>query len=407
MEKVKLQNHSTLRDSALRSWRIVFGVYAAFLVTVIILAYLRLIPTQIGYIPFYDTIGHFVLYGLTGYLAHRALNRETWRLLQWRIPAGPVVIAGLAVLEENLQRLSAVRTFDLIDLAANISGIALFWWLDGQLKDVEWSRELAWSVCRRLAVFIGRLAVSALFPLAVFGTLALTRNLALPFGHRYDLLLIAFVLLQIIVIKAGFESGAELPVVIGFHLIGLFMEFYKVSHGGWAYPEPAWTKFFGVPLYSGFMYGSVAAFLIQVWKRLNVSVVRWPPVYITGLVAAVIYFHFFSMTIAQEFRVALVLAVVWVFFGARLRFTNTTVEREVPAVAIFAGLGVFIWLAENIATYLGAWVYPYQVHKWQMVHLSKINAWFLLGLVSFLMVASFMESRRTCQERAGEPTETS
>jgi hypothetical protein len=54
------------------------------------------------------------------------------------------------------------------------------------------------------------------------------------------------------------------------------MEVFKVKAGSWAYPEPAWTKFGGVPLFSGFMYASVASFLIQVWHRLDLRMERWP-----------------------------------------------------------------------------------------------------------------------------------
>lgn len=43
-----------------------------------------------------------------------------------------------------------------------------------------------------------------------------------------------------------------------FHLIGLALEIFKVHMGSWSYPEEGYVKIFGVPLYSGFMYASVA-----------------------------------------------------------------------------------------------------------------------------------------------------
>lgn len=44
----------------------------------------------------------------------------------------------------------------------------------------------------------------------------------------------------------------------------------------WAYPEAAWSKIAGVPLYSGFMYASVACYLCQTWRRLQVILSGWP-----------------------------------------------------------------------------------------------------------------------------------
>ena len=56
-------------------WVIVCAVYLLVLAIIVALAYLRLIPTELGLIPMYDTIGHFVLMGSAAYLAHRALKR--------------------------------------------------------------------------------------------------------------------------------------------------------------------------------------------------------------------------------------------------------------------------------------------------------------------------------------------
>jgi len=61
-----------------------------------------------------------------------------------------------------------------------------------------------------------------------------------------------------------------------YHLIGLVLELFKVHMGSWSYPEEAYSKVFGVPLYSGFMYASVASYLCQAWRRLDVRLIDWP-----------------------------------------------------------------------------------------------------------------------------------
>jgi uncharacterized membrane protein YoaT (DUF817 family) len=55
------------------------------------------------------------------------------------------------------------------------------------------------------------------------------------------------------------ETIDELKVICLFHIIGLILELYKVHMGSWSYPEEGWSKIQGVPLYSGFMYASVAS----------------------------------------------------------------------------------------------------------------------------------------------------
>lgn len=110
-----------------RGWAIGFLCYFALLLTIFVLAYCRMIPVKLARIPCYDTIGHFVLYGFTGYLAHRALNRKHFSVTRLPIPSGPTLIAVFAIIEESLQSLSPYRTFSLGDLSANFLGLLLFY----------------------------------------------------------------------------------------------------------------------------------------------------------------------------------------------------------------------------------------------------------------------------------------
>ena len=51
-------------------------------------------------------------------------------------------------------------------------------------------------------------------------------------------------------------------------------------------------------------------------------------------------------------------------------------------------VALFIWFAENIATFAAAWVYPNQKDGWAMVSPAKLGAWFLLMILSYTMVAA-------------------
>jgi len=66
---------------------------------------------------------------------------------------------------------------------------------------------------------------------------------------------------------------------------------------------------------------------------------------------------------------------------------HTTRKRSMPVVLAFFLICLFIWIAENIATALGAWQYGHQADAWKAVHVGIIGSWFLLVIVSFILVA--------------------
>ena len=54
-------------------------------------------------------------------------------------------------------------------------------------------------------------------------------------------------------------------------------------------------------------------------------------------------------------------------------------------------VALFIWFAENIGTYAQAWAYPDQEAGWRMVSVSKLGSWYLLMLISFVLVVMLRE----------------
>ena len=232
-----------------------------------------------------------------------------------------------------------------------------------------------------------RQAVSCIFPVAVFGSLALSQWITVPGLHRYDLILIVLLLVQWWMVASKLESFDELKVICVFHVIGLCLELYKVHMGSWMYPEDGWSKLGGVPLYSGFMYASVASYLCQAWRRLNVQLTGWPNGIWTVALSASIYFNFFTHHYIYDFRWVLMALVAVLFWRARVAFHTGGAQYRMPLIVSFALIGFFIWLAENIATFFGAWQYPDQQEAWRIVGFGKISSWFLLVIISFIIVA--------------------
>lgn len=102
-----------------------FGFYTSFIVLVLISAYIDVIPKEIAVVPMYDSIGHFVLYGIWFYLLHAALEKR----LAYRIPLAFLILFPIVTLEEFAQILTSSRTFSLFDLFCGFAGMCMFWFV--------------------------------------------------------------------------------------------------------------------------------------------------------------------------------------------------------------------------------------------------------------------------------------
>ena len=52
----------------------------------------------------------------------------------------------------------------------------------------------------------------------------------------------------------------------------------------------------------------------------------------------------------------------------------------------FLPTSTFIWFAENIGTWSRAWIYPGQADGWSMVSFEKLGSWYLLMIISVVLV---------------------
>ncbi|WP_088006846.1 DUF817 domain-containing protein [Indiicoccus explosivorum] len=247
-------------------------------------------------------------------------------------------------------------------------------------------------------------ALCCIFPVIIFAALAVSKVVEVPGLPRYDLILLICLAGQVFMVASRLESRDELKVICVFHAIGLALELYKVHMGSWAYPEDAYTKFFGVPLYSGFMYASVASYLCQSWRRMELKMYSWPHPALTVLISALIYFNFFTHHFTYDFRWVLKGMLVFIFFKTMVTFRVNGHLYKMPLLLSFVLIGFFIWIAENISTFLGAWQYPGQAASWSVVHIGKISSWSLLVIISVIIVAQLkrVKSGEDLPEFAGE-----
>jgi uncharacterized membrane protein YoaT (DUF817 family) len=238
-----------------------------------------------------------------------------------------------------------------------------------------------------------------LFAVAIFVGLALSRVIPLPIA-RYDALLAYGLVVTVVFYLLRWETTRELAVIFAFHLVGLTLELFKVRVGSWAYPEDAWTMLGGVPLYSGFMYAAVGSYICQAFRRFDLRVNRFPWLSAAAL-AAVAYANFFTHHYLPDLRWLVALGFVVVLWRSRVSFTVGARRYAMPLSLSFVLIGFFLWVAENGATWLGAWQYPDQAAFWQLVHVGKWGSWALLVSLSFVLVATVKRWEGTFYGDAG------
>jgi uncharacterized membrane protein YoaT (DUF817 family) len=207
---------------------------------------------------------------------------------------------------------------------------------------------------------------------------------------RYDVLLILALLIQAWMVWTKLETIDELKAVTIFHLVGFALEVFKTSGGirSWSYPDFAYTKVFGVPLFSGFMYAAVGSYIIQAWRLLELRVIHHPPYWMAALIAVVIYANFFTHHYIGDYRWYIAACALGLYARATVVFTPLDRERRMPLLLAFVLIGFFIWLAENISTFFGVWKYPNQLGAWSAVHVGKWSSWSLLVIMTFTIVAN-------------------
>jgi uncharacterized membrane protein YoaT (DUF817 family) len=244
-----------------------------------------------------------------------------------------------------------------------------------------------------------------LFAAAIFVGLAVSKALPLPIA-RYDALLAYGLVVTAVFFLLRLETGREVAVIFGFHLVGLGLELFKVRVGSWSYPEDAWAEVGGVPLYAGFMYAAVGSYICQAFRRfdLRVNHFRWLPATVLAVAA---YANFFTHHWLPDLRWLVAAGFVVVLWRSRVSFTVGAHRYAMPLSLSFVLIGFFLWVAENGATWLGAWQYPDQADFWQVVHVGKWGSWALLVSLSFVLVAAVKRWEGTFYGAAGAaPTVT-
>jgi len=211
--------------------------------------------------------------------------------------------------------------------------------------------------------------------------------------HRYDAITIGAVLIQLGMLAFRLETPKEALVILIFHIVGTVMELFKTAAGSWQYPEASLLHIGAVPLFSGFMYAAVGSYIARVWRIFDFRYTGYPPVWASYALAAAIYVNFFAHHWLPDIRWLLFAATALLFWRCQVWFRPLHVHRRMPLLVGWGLVALFIWFAENIGTFARAWTYPSQDDGWHMVGLEKLGSWYLLMIISFVLVSLVQRPR--------------
>ena len=221
----------------------------------------------------------------------------------------------------------------------------------------------------------------------------------IEFIHRYDFIFVAAIVFQVLLLAFKLETLRESLVIVIFHIVATVMELFKTSDSiaSWTYPEEYFFGIGNVPLFTGFMYSAVGSYIARVWRIFEFKYSNYPSKKVTVVLVSLIYINFFSHHFIWDIRWLLLALTIFLFFKTRIYYRIIDSYQNMPLLIGWFLVALFIWFAENLATFANIWIYPNQKAQWEMVSISKLSSWYLLMLLSFVLV-SLINKIDMCEE---------
>ena len=107
-----------------------FFIFIAYIIFLADTADYNFAFRTIGHIPYGDKIAHALLYGMMAFLLNFGLDFKSYQVASFRLQWGAIIVLAFATIEEMTQYFIPSRTFDLMDLLADLVGVVVFsWWI--------------------------------------------------------------------------------------------------------------------------------------------------------------------------------------------------------------------------------------------------------------------------------------
>ncbi|MFN4100055.1 MAG: DUF817 family protein [Pararhodobacter sp.] len=220
---------------------------------------------------------------------------------------------------------------------------------------------------------------------------------------RYDGLFVVAVVTQGLFLLYRLESREEVAALVAFSVLGLGMEWYNTAAGHWTYPDEGFFAIAHVPLFVGAMYAAVGVCVLRMIRIFEMSFAPFPPHLAAIALAAAIYVNFFTQHFWWDIRIALFAAMLLLFARTRIWFTPYRGKRwYLPMLLSLFLSALGVWLAENLGTLTGTWLYDGQeTHEW--VSLGTLGSWVLFLYIALMVALSVMPSATQRLPVGGHP----
>ncbi|HPD93381.1 MAG: DUF817 family protein [Rhodobacter sp.] len=203
---------------------------------------------------------------------------------------------------------------------------------------------------------------------------------------RNDALFLIALGTQALFLALRLESREEVAALVGFSALGMGMEWYNTAAGHWTYPDTGLFALGDVPLFVGAMYAAVGVCVLRMIRIFEMRFVPFPPLWPTLGLTLAIYVNFFTQHVWIDLRLGLMVATVLLFGRTWIVFTPAAGRRwRMPMLLSLALSALGVWLAENLGTLTGTWLYDGQ-ETHDPVSLGTLGSWYLFLCVA-LMVA--------------------
>jgi Uncharacterized integral membrane protein len=266
----------------------------------------------------------------------------------------------------------------------------------------DWVRARLPAPLEEPVLFVLKHLWAGLFGGVLMVAIALSNHLwndAWPIA-RYDVLFVVAVATQGLFLLFRLESREEVAALVSFSILGLGMEWYNTAAGNWAYPEEGIFAIAHVPLFVGAMYAAVGVCVIRMIRIFEMTFAPFPPRWAALILAAAIYANFFTQHIWIDIRYGLFVAMILLFARTRIWFTPAPGRRWwMPMLLSLFLSALGVWLAENLGTLTGTWLYDGQATE-DWVSLATMGSWILFLYVALVVALAVLPRSTRRQPQA-------
>ena len=166
------------------------------------------------------------------------------------------------------------------------------------------------------------------------------------------------------------------------------MEIFKTGAGSWIYPEPSVLRIAGVPLFSGFMYAAVGSYHRARVAHLGLPLRALSADLAAGGAGGRVYANFFTHHYLPDMRLGLFVASALIYGPCMLYYRPDRRSGRCRCWSALCWWRCSSGSPRTSALSPAPGSIPARQRGWHPVSLDKLGSWYLLMIISFVLVAA-------------------